>query len=77
MRNVALWGGTGQAKVLAEALAEADCRVVAVFENRELPSPLPGVEIGLGRAGFDTWLAVCPRDAGGPLHYAVATGWPA
>lgn len=74
MRSVILWGGTGQAKVLAEAMAEMDLRVVAVFDNRTVPPPLPGVEVGLGRPGFDAWLTAHRRNDEGPLHYAVAIG---
>ncbi|MFC5526634.1 acetyltransferase [Rhodanobacter ginsengisoli] len=57
MRDVILWGGTGQARVLREALPCADFRILAVFDNRPIPSPFPDVPIYLGEEGLRSWLA--------------------
>lgn len=57
MRDVILWGGTGQARVLREALPSADFRILAVFDNRPIPSPFPDVPIYLGEEGLHSWLA--------------------
>lgn len=72
MKEVILWGGTGQARVLREALAYADFQVVAVFDNQTIPSPFPDVPIHLGREGFHAWLA--SRATTTALHACVAIG---
>jgi sugar O-acyltransferase (sialic acid O-acetyltransferase NeuD family) len=56
--RVILWGGTGQAKVLREALDSSTHRVVAVFDrNPEVESPFTDVPIFHGDDGFRSWLA--------------------
>jgi sugar O-acyltransferase (sialic acid O-acetyltransferase NeuD family) len=57
MKEVILWGGTGQARVLREALAHSGLRVVAIFDNQPIPSPFSDVPIYLGQEGFHSWLA--------------------
>lgn len=65
------WGGTGQAKVLREALA-GRAELLAVFDRRELASPFADVPLYVGEAGFEQWL----QEYGSPheLHAAVAIG---
>lgn len=70
VKEVILWGGTGQARVLSEALASSDVRVVAVFDNRQISSPFPDVPIFLGQEGFLGWLA----SRTGQVHACVAIG---
>lgn len=72
MKEVILWGGRGQARVVREALAYADFQVVAIFDNQPIPSPFPDVPIHLGREGFHAWLA--RRTATTALHACVAIG---
>lgn len=72
MKDVILWGGTGQACVLHEALASSDFRVVAVFDNKPVPSPFADVPMYLGQEGFESWLA--SRAGTSQLHACVAIG---
>ncbi len=59
MKEVIFWGGTGQAKVLNEALAGADYKLVAVVDNRALDlSPVEGVPLLIGMEGLGRWLAM-------------------
>jgi sugar O-acyltransferase (sialic acid O-acetyltransferase NeuD family) len=72
MREVIFWGATGQAKVLREALLDTDCRVVALVDNRDVPSPFPGLDVLPGESGLDDWLA--QRGGSTDLFGAVAVG---
>ncbi|MDP1526750.1 MAG: acetyltransferase [Rhodocyclaceae bacterium] len=58
-----LWGSAGHAKVLAEIIALHGGRVVALFDNNQVPSALADVPIFLGEAGFGRW-----ADAAGDLY---------
>lgn len=57
MTPVILWGGTGQARVLREALSHSGARVVAIFDNRDIPSPFSDVPMFLGEQGLTKWQA--------------------
>lgn len=57
MKNLIFWGATGQARVLYEALALSDFRLVAIFDNRSLPSPFEDIPIFTGKDGFRSWIA--------------------
>lgn len=72
MRELLLWGATGQAKVLHEALQGTDIEVVALVDQRDIVSPLAGITLLQGEEGFNKWLALRGGAAG--LHYAVAIG---
>jgi sugar O-acyltransferase (sialic acid O-acetyltransferase NeuD family) len=72
MKDVILWGGTGQARVLREALAYSDFQVVAVFDNQPIPSPFADVPMYLGQEGFQSWMA--SRTGTGQVHACVAIG---
>ena len=50
-----LWGSAGHAKVLAELISAHGGRVIALFDNLEVPSALTGVPVYYGRAGFEGW----------------------
>lgn len=69
--NIIFWGGTGQAKVLREALA-GRAELLAVFDRRALASPFTDVPLYVGEAGLEQWL----HERGGSqgLHAAVAIG---
>lgn len=72
MREVVFWGATGQAKVLHEALNGTDLRLVALVDNRIVPSPFVDVPVLLGEAGLDVWLS--QRGDTKKLLAAVAVG---
>lgn len=55
MTRVIFWGATGQAKVLRDALLSMDAKLVALFDNRDIASPFPGVPIFHGEIGFSQW----------------------
>lgn len=50
-----LWGSAGHAKVLANLITLRGGQVLAVFDNRDVPSSLPGVPIYFGESGFARW----------------------
>ena len=54
-QRYAIWGSGGHAKVLASLIALRGGTVVAVFDQREVASVLPGVPIYVGDAGFERW----------------------
>ncbi len=74
MKEVILWGGTGQAKVLAEALDPQAYRVCAVVDRRKIDPPLPGIPLLHGEPGLRAFLAAQPLPRA-PL-FAVAIGGP-
>lgn len=55
-RNFAIWGSAGHAKVLGALLAARGDRVVALFDNRDVPSAIVGVPLYVGMAGFEEWV---------------------
>ena len=71
MPEIILWGATGQAKVLREALEAQGIAVAAIVDNRELASPFAGVPLVVGEAGLKTWLGSrTPSE----LLFAIAVG---
>lgn len=61
--EVILWGASGHARVLREALGPS-VRIVAVFDNDpDAPSPFPDVPLFHGERGFTAWLAARKPDA--------------
>lgn len=55
-RNFAIWGSAGHAKVLGALLAARGDRVVALFDNRDVPPAIAGVPLFVGMAGFEKWV---------------------
>jgi sugar O-acyltransferase (sialic acid O-acetyltransferase NeuD family) len=51
-----LWGATGQAKVLADIIYSEGGSIAKIFDNREIESPLQGVDIAYGISAFEQWL---------------------
>jgi sugar O-acyltransferase (sialic acid O-acetyltransferase NeuD family) len=72
VRELLIWGATGQAKVLYEALQGTDIKVIALVDKRDIASPLAGIPLLLGEGGLDAWLALRGGAAG--LLYTVAIG---
>jgi len=57
MVDVIFWGGTGQAKVLYEAVDGYKATLSAIVDNRKLEvSPIPGVPLLHGYLELDSWL---------------------
>jgi sugar O-acyltransferase (sialic acid O-acetyltransferase NeuD family) len=50
-----LWGSAGHAKVVADLIALRGGQVLALFDNRDVPSALDGVALHIGEAGFHGW----------------------
>jgi sugar O-acyltransferase (sialic acid O-acetyltransferase NeuD family) len=69
--KVIFWGGTGQAKVVREALA-GRAQLRAVFDQRDLASPFADVPLFVGDAGFARWLQEAGDTSG--LHGVVTIG---
>ena len=72
MRELLLWGATGHAKVLHELIHGTDMCLVALVDNRNIASPIPGVPLLNGEAGIDKWLA--QRGGFSKLYGGVAVG---
>jgi len=72
MRDVILWGGTGQARVLNECLFGTDDKVVAVFDNASVAAPFADVPLHVGEGGFRSWMKT--RQVKGDLYFLVAVG---
>ncbi len=71
MGDVVLWGATGQAKVLHEALVDTAHRLVALVDNRIVLSPFPDIPVLHGSGGFDIWLK---KRGNNNLYGSVAVG---
>lgn len=57
MRNVIVWGGTGNFKVVREIIESQGDQVVALFDNnRQIVPPGPGIEFPGGRDSFPDWI---------------------
>jgi sugar O-acyltransferase (sialic acid O-acetyltransferase NeuD family) len=50
-----IWGSAGHAKVLASLVALRGGRVIALFDQHAVPSPLAGVAVHVGEEGFERW----------------------
>lgn len=55
-KTYVIWGCSGHAKVLVSLIKEQGGRVAAFFDNKEVPSVLPGVPFYHGESGFGQWL---------------------
>jgi sugar O-acyltransferase (sialic acid O-acetyltransferase NeuD family) len=55
LRRFVLWGSSGHAKVLAEAITLLGGCVVALFDNSEIKSSLSGVPVYKGESQFCNW----------------------
>lgn len=72
MNRLVLWGGTGQARVLREAIDQDVLRLVAVFDSVNIESPFPDIPLHVGRDAFVAWLdGQADVDS---LRFSVAVG---
>ncbi|WP_417472418.1 acetyltransferase [Luteimonas mephitis] len=55
-RPMVVWGGTGHAGVVREALDPQQWRISAIFDQRTIPSPFNDVPLFVGVDGFARWL---------------------
>jgi hypothetical protein len=72
LRELIIWGATGQAKVLHEALWQSDVKIVALVDQRAIDTPWPEIPLLIGEDGFNAWLL--SRAPISELFYAVAIG---
>lgn len=73
IRNFILWGSSGHAMVLAEAVTRTGGQVVALFDNNpDAQAALPGVPLYIGEAGLDRWLSTMPSPTA--IYGLVAIG---
>lgn len=73
MVNIVMWGASGQAIVLEELLMGADINISAFFDNNlNAISPINGIPIYFGEAGFKTWLSSINESYS--YYYLVAIG---
>jgi sugar O-acyltransferase (sialic acid O-acetyltransferase NeuD family) len=52
-----LWGGTGQARVLREALLYKNYEVILIIDNRNIESPFSNIPIVHGETGLHKWIS--------------------
>ncbi len=72
---IVLWGGTGQAKVIAPTVELLGSRVVAVVDDTpDLAPPFPGIPLLKGAAGLKAWLD--KQSSRTDLGFAVTIGNP-
>ena len=73
MKNVIFWGGTGQSKVLNEAISYGDFKLVCIVDNREIKNLINDDVIFLkGFEGLTSWLG--KQESIDQIHCAVAIG---
>lgn len=72
MIPIILWGGTGQAKVLRDALIVRNMEVVALFDNQKIQSPFDEIPVYHGETGFLQWEST--YQGGSNVHACVAIG---
>lgn len=71
--NVILWGGTGQAKVVADIIGFH--KIAAVFDNNmDVESPISGIPIFYKEAGFQMWHSKI-KDLNEEINYVTTIGW--
>jgi len=72
LKTIIFWGAAGQAKVLAEFMQASGYRLAALFDNDSAQSsPIKGVPVHFGRAGFEAWRKTCREE---DVYGLVAVG---
>ena len=72
MTDLVLWGGSGHARVLRDAIEGTAYRLVALFDNAAVSSPFNDVPIMIGEQGFDSWAT--RQDKLSEIRFCVAIG---
>lgn len=72
MTDIIFWGGTGQARVLREAIADSSLNLIACFDNRPINSPFTDIPFYIGQEGFDSWKKT--RSSVSDIRAATAIG---
>jgi len=54
--RIVVWGATGHAKVINEALHDTATSIVALVDNRPVSTPIPGVPVLKGEVELSKWL---------------------
>ncbi len=70
MKPVVVWGASGHAKVLHEALPHNNAFIVAFVDNRIIESPISSIPCLYGKAGLENWLLTRSEK----LYCCVAVG---
>jgi sugar O-acyltransferase (sialic acid O-acetyltransferase NeuD family) len=52
-----VWGSSGHAKVLFGIIGRLGGRVLATFDNNPAATPITGIPLYIGAAGFEQWVA--------------------
>lgn len=71
MKQVVFWGGTGQSRVLRDALRN-EATLLAIFDNQPVEPPFKDVRMFVGEAGFAEWEREWRGE--GVIHACVAIG---
>jgi sugar O-acyltransferase (sialic acid O-acetyltransferase NeuD family) len=71
LKHILFWGGTGQARVLNEALDKSIFKLVLIVDQKKVDSPVSNIPIVFGRHGFETWLENYSRKE---LYFSIAIG---
>ena len=69
---ILIWGASGHARVLREALGSRAHDVVAVVDRQKVPPPFPGVELVCGEDQIGAWLDAVDDPA--RFQFLVAVG---
>jgi sugar O-acyltransferase (sialic acid O-acetyltransferase NeuD family) len=73
VRQIVVWGATGHAKVVNEALRGTGMTIVALVDNRLVTPPISGVPVLKGEIGLSEWLREAQQDRRS-MGFVVAVG---
>ena len=71
--EIVVWGATGHAKVVNEALRGTGISIVALVDNRQVATPIAGIPVLLGENGLSVWLSQSERNPV-ELGFVIAVG---
>ena len=72
MKKIIFWGGTGQAKVLFDALDKFKYNLIAIIDNQSINSPIKDVPIFCGEKGLNDFIR--KNENLKEFYYAIAIG---
>lgn len=70
--RLVIWGASGHAKVIREALGPRSINVCAVFDEIEVDPPFSDVPLHIGESGFRAWIAATASPE--TVEFIVAIG---